>query len=56
MSLKEDAKEWWEIVGKTPLDVGAEMLGVINGKQPLTDKETWWCNDDVQEEVEAKKK
>jgi len=36
--------------------VGEELLGKTSGKGVLQDKETWWWNNDVQENVMAKKK
>ena len=31
------------------------MLGMIMGRRPPGDKETWWWNDKVQEVIKAKK-
>ena len=34
---------------------GQKVLGMTTGRMPLGDKETWWWNDEVKDEIRAKK-
>ena len=48
-------QEWWGETSTTILRVGQEVLGMITGRRPPGDKETWWWNENVQEVIMAKK-
>ncbi|XP_068200663.1 uncharacterized protein [Palaemon carinicauda] len=53
--LHEDVQEWWTENSKGILRIGEEVLGKSSGRRPPNDKESWWCNDELQEQVKTKK-
>ncbi|XP_068237110.1 uncharacterized protein [Palaemon carinicauda] len=48
--LHEDIQKWWTENSKVILRMGEEVLGKSSGKRPPHGKESWWWNDEVQEQ------
>ncbi|XP_065654616.1 uncharacterized protein LOC136081243 [Hydra vulgaris] len=44
----------WDETSNTVRDVARKILGVISGQMKI-DKETWWCNEEVQESLREKR-
>ena len=53
--LHEDVQDWWTENSKVILRIGEEVLGKSSGRKPPNDKESWWWNEEVQEQVKNKK-
>ncbi|XP_068250775.1 uncharacterized protein [Palaemon carinicauda] len=53
--LHEDVQEWWTENSKVIPGSARKYLESHQEEDPKNDKESWWWNDEVQEQVEIKK-